>query len=96
MSTAGQLQEEIQDKTWGALLSGKVSEELLLLSDPNGDYYWDKVEEKNIKYFVRQCAGHPWANHFALALICLSDLIPYKKQWNKLTDQVECVRIALI
>lgn len=47
MSIAVQLQEEIQDKTWGALLSGKVSEELLLLSDPNGDYYWDKVEEKN-------------------------------------------------
>lgn len=73
MSTAVQLQEEIQDKTWGTLLCGKISEDLLLLSGSNGDYYWDKIEEKNIKYFVRQCAEHPWANHFALALICLSD-----------------------
>ncbi|MCY9698127.1 hypothetical protein [Paenibacillus alginolyticus] len=73
MSTAVHLQEEIQDKPWGSLLYGKIPEDLLLLSDPNGDYYWEKVEEKNIKYFVRQCIGHPWANHFALALMCLSD-----------------------
>ncbi|MCR8645908.1 hypothetical protein NV379_25050 [Paenibacillus sp. N1-5-1-14] len=32
-----------------------------------------KFEEKKVKYFVRQCVGHPRANHFALALMCLSD-----------------------
>lgn len=73
MSTAVRLQEGIQDKPWGSLLYSKIPEDLLLLTDPNGDYYWEKVEEKNIKYFIRQCVGHPWANHFALALMCLSD-----------------------
>lgn len=73
MSTAVRLQEGIQDKPWRSLLYSKIPEDLLLLTDPNGDYYWEKVEEKNIKYFIRQCVGHPWANHFALALMCLSD-----------------------
>lgn len=67
------LLEETQIKNWVSLLHNKIPEELLLLCDPNGDYYWDKVEEKNIKYFARQCVGHPWANQFALALMCLSD-----------------------
>lgn len=73
MSTAVHFLEEIQEKTWGSLLYGKIPEDLLLLIDPNGDYYWEKVEEKNIKYFIRQCVGNPWANHFGLALMCLSD-----------------------
>lgn len=73
MSTAVHILEEIQDKVWVFLLNGKIPEDLLLLTDPSGDYYWDKVEEKNIKYFVSQCVGHPWANQFALALMCLSD-----------------------
>jgi hypothetical protein len=67
------LLEETQVKTWVSLLHNKIPENLLLLCDPNGGYYWDKVEEKNIKYFARQCVGHPWANPFALALMCLSD-----------------------
>lgn len=65
--------EELQEKTWGGLLYGKLPEELLLLTDPNGEYYWDRVDAKNINYFVRQCIGHPWANHFAMAILCLSD-----------------------
>ncbi|MGO4373465.1 hypothetical protein AB4Z21_22410, partial [Paenibacillus sp. MCAF20] len=73
MSTASKLLQEVQDKLWGSLLYGKIPEELLLLTDPNGEFYWEKVEEKNLKYYVRQCLGHPWANHFALALMCLTD-----------------------
>lgn len=67
MLTTVHLLEEIQEKPWGSRLYGHLAEDLLLLTDPNGEYYWEKVEEKNIKYFVRQCAGQPWANHFALA-----------------------------
>jgi hypothetical protein len=61
VSTSVLVQEEIQDKPWGSLLYGKIPEDLLLLTDPNGDYYWEKVEEKNVRYFVHQCIGHPWA-----------------------------------
>lgn len=73
MSANVDLLEGIQDKTWFSHLHNKIPQDLLILCDPNEDYYWDKVDEKNIKYFVRQCVGHPWANQYALALMCLSN-----------------------
>ncbi|MEK4250107.1 site-specific integrase [Paenibacillus sp. FSL W7-1287] len=73
MSLKDNLPDDIIEKVWSKLLHNKIPQELLLLSNSNGEYYWDKVDEKNIKYFARHTADHPWGSHFALALMCLSD-----------------------
>ncbi|TYP79426.1 site-specific integrase [Paenibacillus methanolicus] len=65
--------DEIQHKLWAKLLFGKIADKLLFLTDHNGNFYWDQVEEKNLKYLAKQCVGHPWANHFALAVLCITD-----------------------
>jgi len=54
-------------------LENKIATEILELRNQENESYWDKVEDKNLRYFVRNCIGHPWVNHFALALLCLSD-----------------------
>jgi len=63
----------VLDKTWGKLLHNKIPDELLMLSNSKNEYYWDKVDEKNVNYLARHCLHHPWCNHFALALMCLTD-----------------------
>nr|WP_246427940.1 site-specific integrase [Paenibacillus phyllosphaerae] len=68
-----ELPVEFQDKAWAKLLFGKLPDRILFLTDPNGNYYWEQVEEKNLKYFAKQCLGNPWADHFGLALLCLTD-----------------------
>ncbi|GIO14921.1 hypothetical protein J19TS2_44760 [Cohnella xylanilytica] len=54
-------------------LENKVADVLLHLCDSEGQSLWDKVDEKNLSYFIRNSAGNPWGNHFALALLCLTD-----------------------
>ncbi|TVY07119.1 hypothetical protein [Paenibacillus cremeus] len=67
------LLEEHQNKLWVKLLAGKIPDELVVLSNPDGAFYWDQVNEKILKYFAKQCLDQPWVNHFALAILCLTD-----------------------
>lgn len=60
-------------KTWHTQLENKIADVILYLCDLEGESFWDKVEEKNLSYFIRKSAGTPWGNHFALALLSLSN-----------------------
>ncbi|TQR46391.1 site-specific integrase [Paenibacillus popilliae] len=54
------------------ILKERIPDVLLYLSNSEGSF-WDKVADKNFNYFTKHCIDHPWANHFALALLCLTD-----------------------
>ncbi|MUT67095.1 site-specific integrase [Paenibacillus sp. NEAU-GSW1] len=62
-----------ENKTWQIQLENKITDVILCLCDLDGESFWNKVEEKNLSYFIRKSAGTPWGNHFALALLSLSN-----------------------
>ncbi|WP_339293433.1 site-specific integrase [Paenibacillus sp. FSL W8-0187] len=64
---------EIESKKWYPLLLGKIDGELLALQDYEEEYYWNKVDEVSLKYFIKHVLGTPWQNHLGLSLLCVTD-----------------------
>ncbi|MCY9654329.1 hypothetical protein M5W94_18720, partial [Paenibacillus thiaminolyticus] len=73
MSVKTEQMNDLQEKVWFQMLYNKLPNDLLELRDSQSRYYWDQVDEKNLKYHIKQCIGRPWANHFALVLLCITD-----------------------
>ncbi|MGK5507555.1 site-specific integrase [Brevibacillus formosus] len=54
-------------------LQGKVDDNILHLQDVRGVFLLDKVNERNIKYFINQIIEMPWCNHLLLAILIQAD-----------------------
>lgn len=54
-------------------LQGKVDDNILHLQVARGVFLLDKVNERNIKYFVNNIIDMPWCNHFLLAILIQTD-----------------------
>ncbi|PUA36466.1 hypothetical protein C8Z91_24000 [Paenibacillus elgii] len=52
-----------ESKTWQIQLENRIVDVILSLCDLDGESFWNKVEEKNLSYFIRKSAGTPWGNH---------------------------------
>lgn len=49
-------------------LLGKVDGQLLHLRDARDSFILDKVDESNLKYYVKNVADKPWCNHLLLTI----------------------------
>ena len=54
-------------------LLDKVDEQILHLQDARGIFLLDKVNEKNLKYYINQVVDKPWNNHLLLAMLIYAD-----------------------
>ena len=66
-------------------LKGKIAEEI---ADNNGTSLWEKIHQKNIDYFLRNCVGYPWTNHLALAMLI-------KGLHNQDPHSIKCSQVSL-
>ncbi|WCK55915.1 site-specific integrase [Aneurinibacillus sp. Ricciae_BoGa-3] len=55
--------------TWFQQLKGNIVDEILAITDGKGRSGWEKLDKNFLWYFVRNCAGFPWANHLALSMV---------------------------
>lgn len=58
-----------EGKSWYTQLQEKIAKEILELKDLRGNYCFDSVDENLLKYFVKNIAELPWANHLALEML---------------------------
>lgn len=63
----------IENKIWYQKLYGKIDPVILNLKDYDDEYYWDKVDENSLRYFVKNVLDSPWQNHLGLSLLCVTD-----------------------
>ena len=54
-------------------LIGKVDDQILHLRDKRGKFLLDKLNEKNLKYYINQAVDKPWNNHLLLAIFIYAD-----------------------
>nr|WP_318241030.1 site-specific integrase [Ureibacillus galli] len=54
-------------------LLGKVDEQLLHLQDARGIYLLDKINERNMNYYIRNVVDKPWNNHLLLSVLVYTD-----------------------
>ncbi|MEF9464099.1 site-specific integrase [Priestia megaterium] len=54
-------------------LLGRVDNQILHLQDKRNTFLLDKVEEQNIKYFLKNVLDQPWNNHLLLSIFIQTD-----------------------
>jgi hypothetical protein len=54
-------------------LLGKVDEHLLHLQDTRGTFLLDKINEKNLNYYLNQLVDMPWNDHLLLSILVYAD-----------------------
>lgn len=72
MSVDTEQLSKIEEKQWYKLLHNKLPEELLLLQGPQGSFYLDQVEDKNIRYLSKHIVQHAWGNQLAFGVMCVT------------------------
>ncbi|MCM3342572.1 hypothetical protein M3650_29105 [Paenibacillus sp. MER TA 81-3] len=65
--------EKRPESEYYSTLQGKVDDNILDLQDVRGVFLLDKVNERNIKYFINQIMDMPWCNHLLLYMLVNTD-----------------------
>ncbi|MGG3471588.1 tyrosine-type recombinase/integrase [Neobacillus pocheonensis] len=54
-------------------LLGKVDEQLLHLTDARDSFILDKIDETNLKFYIKNVVDKPWNNHLLLAMLVYTE-----------------------
>ncbi|PEO35926.1 MULTISPECIES: site-specific integrase [Bacillus cereus group] len=81
---------DVPNNEWHDKLKGKVDEKILHLKDSRGMFLLDKLDERNLRYFINNCVDKPWANHLFLSI-----LISFDKNLDSQTIQNSTININL-
>ena len=64
---------DVPNNEWYDKLKEKVDGKILHLKDSRGIFLLDKLDERNLKYFLSACVNKPWANHLLLGILTSAD-----------------------
>lgn len=65
---------DVPNNEWYDKLKGKVDGEILHLKDSRV-FFFDKLDERHLKYFLSACVNKPWANHLLLGILTSAEKI---------------------